>query len=403
MPSPRDYSVGTRAALVSLAHGVCYFPGCEEPVIKFVQGEPYVNYEIAHIRDARPGNRFDDTMKDDERRAFANLVLLCKAHHDLIDNRHPERFSVADIERWKHAREGDVGEALRKLGPITQDELEEALREAVTVIISDSTVPLGGQGGSAPGAGGGGGGVIGSGSGGPGGPGGDTYILGGTPGSAPGAGGGGAGAVGPGAAGGEGGGGGEHVKKAIDVKPGDVLRFNVGEGGEEEEAGGDTSIEVVGADGKVKEVIRATGGAAGRSGAAIRDANEGPAVEVTAAFLADTARIREGLIHVIAGGWSTYGVQEVPAPVTGSFLVLVEPVVAGPRVTELLLEIVDPNGDVKGSWTAQVELDDPDRPLRIPLILHFSVEAATVGMWRARVLSGGVELAAVPFRLLEST
>ena len=58
----------------------------------FIDDEPYINYQIAHIRDAMPGNRYDPAMTNDERRAFQNLILLCKPHHELVDSRHPDRL-----------------------------------------------------------------------------------------------------------------------------------------------------------------------------------------------------------------------------------------------------------------------------------------------------------------------
>jgi len=55
VPGPRDYSAGARAALVALANGKCYFPDCLTPIVVFLEDEPFVNFEIAHIRDANPG------------------------------------------------------------------------------------------------------------------------------------------------------------------------------------------------------------------------------------------------------------------------------------------------------------------------------------------------------------
>lgn len=105
MARPRSYSSGTRAALALLSNGSCYYPGCSKPTIEFLDGEPFVACQIAHIRDARPGNRFDPEMSDDDRRSFQNLILLCKPHHTLVDKSHPERFSTADLGRWKFAKE----------------------------------------------------------------------------------------------------------------------------------------------------------------------------------------------------------------------------------------------------------------------------------------------------------
>ena len=131
MSGPRDYSAGTRAALAALSKGTCYYPSCKTQILEFIDGEPFVNYEIAHIRDAKPGNRYDPTMTDDGRRAFANLVLLCKPHHTLVDKTHPDRFSVEDLQQWKADREGTGIEALKGLRGLTEERLEELIIETV--------------------------------------------------------------------------------------------------------------------------------------------------------------------------------------------------------------------------------------------------------------------------------
>jgi hypothetical protein len=106
MSGPRAYTPGTRAALIAFSHGVCYFPGCETPVVAFVGKDPLLNVEIAHIRDARVGNRFDDSMTDDERRAFSNLILLCRVHHVIVDKTRASDYPIERLQQWKTEREG---------------------------------------------------------------------------------------------------------------------------------------------------------------------------------------------------------------------------------------------------------------------------------------------------------
>jgi hypothetical protein len=250
--------------------------------------------------------------------------------------------------------------------------------------------------------------VIGSGVGGPGGQGGDTFNLDGTPGTAPGAGGGGGGAVGPNAVGGEGGGGGECVSGIIDVDGATALRVYVSkgsEGGEEGEdgyAGDDSWVEVVRPDGSAHEVLRAKGGVAGRSGA-VRDDQEGPALRITSAFLADAAQVRDGLMFVLGGGWDCFTVPELPGTLGGALVIVAEPVVDGSRPTELLFEVIDADGQPRGSVRLPVNVDGTDRPLRLTRIFHFGgIEVSAVGIWRVAVRSGGVELASVPFRVAVS-
>lgn len=55
MSGPRAYSAGTRAALAYLSRGACYNPDCgrRQPIIEWRGDDPYIDYQIAHIRDAK--------------------------------------------------------------------------------------------------------------------------------------------------------------------------------------------------------------------------------------------------------------------------------------------------------------------------------------------------------------
>ncbi|WP_139978388.1 hypothetical protein [Nocardioides litoris] len=142
MPGPRAYSAGTRAALAALSRARCYYPACEVQVIRFIGDEPFIDYQIAHIRDANPGVRYVEDMTDDQRRSFANLILLCKPHHELVDKRHPERYSIPDLEGWKQSREGAGRTALEEIGPISETGLEELLQQSIAEVQDRVTLAL---------------------------------------------------------------------------------------------------------------------------------------------------------------------------------------------------------------------------------------------------------------------
>lgn len=119
-----------------LSAGRCYFPGCPVPILRFVDDpsrgiapEPHIDYQIAHIRDAKVGNRHDPTMTDSERAAFSNLILLCKPHHDVVDKTQPDLYSTVDLELWKVARERKQRSALANLGAVDEEELASLLEE----------------------------------------------------------------------------------------------------------------------------------------------------------------------------------------------------------------------------------------------------------------------------------
>ena len=59
-------------------------------------------------------------MTDDERRAFANLILLCKPCHTLVDKARPADYSVERLEAWKRQREGGAGRTWPRWAPSTR-------------------------------------------------------------------------------------------------------------------------------------------------------------------------------------------------------------------------------------------------------------------------------------------
>ncbi|MGW0314005.1 HNH endonuclease signature motif containing protein [Streptomyces flavidovirens] len=131
MGEARKYTSGTHAALMSLCRGFCYWPGCEEPVTKFVDGEHILNLEIAHIRAISPGGkRFDPALSLDEKNAFSNLLLLCKVHHVRVDGQDSEQYAVDVLEEWKERRESEGMAPLLELRGLTEDRLRELVTES---------------------------------------------------------------------------------------------------------------------------------------------------------------------------------------------------------------------------------------------------------------------------------
>lgn len=382
---PRDYSSGTRAALAALSMGKCYYPGCDQPVVVFIDGEPFINYQIAHIRDANVGNRFDDTMTVDQRRAFANLLLLCKPHHELVDKRHPESYSSEVLTEWKDQREHGV--PLDSTADVVEDDLETLLVQGATLVATNSEINLGGGGGSAPGAGGGGGGAIGEAAvGGRGGDGGNTYNLDGQPGAAPGAGGGGGGAVGPLAAGGEGGEGGEIVTAVVDLTDIAGARITVGSGGVggvngEGSPGDDTVVEFVREDGSIAQTLRARGG---RSGAPGRPPVT--PVRIVGTMLCSSAECRDGLLYVLGGAWEHYEVAELPATIVGFLAITIE--ASKPGVGEFLIRFSDPSREVLAS-PMEVELAGESPIQHANVVVPFAVSADEAGRWEVAVEGPG--------------
>ncbi|SKB02739.1 hypothetical protein SAMN06295879_3574 [Agreia bicolorata] len=139
---PRDYSSGTEKALFRLSSGTCYFPDCTTPIIRTIEGHPVVEVEIAHIRGANKNSaRFDPSMDDAERSAFANLILLCTVHHKLVDRISPEKYPVEVLRSWKVLNEAAEGiEALRQ--DVTAANFEALLERIAGSLTLKRTVEL---------------------------------------------------------------------------------------------------------------------------------------------------------------------------------------------------------------------------------------------------------------------
>jgi hypothetical protein len=129
---PRKYTAGTRAALLVLAQGGCYWPDCGRPLVVWIENEPVGDFHIAHIHGAnRNSARYDDSMTDEQRSHFDNLLLLCKPHHDMVDRLHPTDYSVETLTKWKLDREGPGRAALSGLTQVTEERLQEIIAEVL--------------------------------------------------------------------------------------------------------------------------------------------------------------------------------------------------------------------------------------------------------------------------------
>ncbi|MFJ6438607.1 hypothetical protein [Streptomyces sp. NPDC091416] len=143
MGEARKYTSGTHAALMSLCRGFCYWPGCEEPVTRFVDGEHILNLEIAHIRAVSSGGkRFDPEFSLDEKNAFSNLLLLCKVHHVRVDGHGSEQYAVELLETWKEQRESEGMAPLLELRGLTEERLRELVSESFASFQDETRVAL---------------------------------------------------------------------------------------------------------------------------------------------------------------------------------------------------------------------------------------------------------------------
>ena len=131
--SGRSYFSGVEKALFLLSRGRCYEPTCQTPVLRLINGEPIVNVHIAHIcpHDDN-GPRCVSGLSKEERRSFRNLILLCMAHHTVVDaRRHEADYPEAVLLKWKSEREGEFGTALTSIDNLTEEKLQVMMAAAV--------------------------------------------------------------------------------------------------------------------------------------------------------------------------------------------------------------------------------------------------------------------------------
>jgi hypothetical protein len=93
----------TAKRLFAVSGNECAFPKCTTPLVDAPSGK--VTGRICHIKARRPGGpRYDDLQSDTDRDGFANLILLCGLHHDVIDA-DEESYTVVRLYRMKSVHE----------------------------------------------------------------------------------------------------------------------------------------------------------------------------------------------------------------------------------------------------------------------------------------------------------
>lgn len=138
MTETRSYTEGVKAALHIMSGGGCYRPNCGQPAVRFWDGIPQKNLDIAHIHgfDAK-GPRFRE-MPVSKRNAFDNLILLCGTCHKRVDG-DEEQYTVDVLKQWKTERESKPLGSLAGLQDLDKAKMEEMLDKAVGEIRHEMT------------------------------------------------------------------------------------------------------------------------------------------------------------------------------------------------------------------------------------------------------------------------
>jgi hypothetical protein len=116
----------TLKRLFAYSGNQCARPGCRNYLVD--DGGTMLG-KVAHIHAAgRKGPRFDRDMSNEVRRHFNNLLVLCGACHDIIDDKAREAdFPAALIVQWKASHEARFQRAEREL----VNRYRDATRDAV--------------------------------------------------------------------------------------------------------------------------------------------------------------------------------------------------------------------------------------------------------------------------------
>lgn len=309
----------------------CAAPGCAEPLYRFVEelGKPALNSTVAHIKAASPeGPRFDVNMSPEDNRAGPNLILLCRFHSALIDDKASD-FPVELLQEWKR------GQLAQGSGvEISDEQAEEVISVSITNEISMQARVI-----NVGGSHGGGGGAIGAGA--VGGPGGDNIVLK-LDGRAP------------------GGGGGALVGGG--KTPPDARRAKEGVGYSDATDGGDTSMRDQ--DGNV--LAFAPGGAAAGSPYEMRRVSDG--LKISTFMLCSSIHIRDGMMFMLEGSWQSISVLNMP------------------HASRLVIAMVVEAGGVEaGHYTIRISAHDPDgKPcgeVKFPVVIEEPGDILRITRW----------------------
>jgi hypothetical protein len=119
-------TTATIKQLFAVSGNRCAFPGCNLPLVD--AGSSTVLGEICHIKARSPdGPRYDPAQAEEERHAFGNLLLLCPAHHKIVDD-NPGEYTVEWLLETKTQHEAQTGG-----GPDLTDEVAHRLERQLEI------------------------------------------------------------------------------------------------------------------------------------------------------------------------------------------------------------------------------------------------------------------------------
>jgi hypothetical protein len=147
------FTEATLKRLFALSGNVCAFPNCTYALVDPTIPSRVLG-EICHIEGENDGSaRWRRDQSEQERNAFANLILMCGHHHSVIDA-DPATWTVASLVDLKERHESDHS------GKLSREDVEALLAALVNKLTKGGSIYLsgadvraghgvGGEGGSA--------------------------------------------------------------------------------------------------------------------------------------------------------------------------------------------------------------------------------------------------------------
>lgn len=108
----RNYTALTLKQLFLTSGHYCAFPDCSSSIVEFTETGPVILGEIAHIEGSSDvGPRPNPALSATARDSYANLIILCAHHHNLVD-KIDSSYPVETLKEWKRAAEQATTEKL---------------------------------------------------------------------------------------------------------------------------------------------------------------------------------------------------------------------------------------------------------------------------------------------------
>lgn len=95
----RSYTVLTLKRLFGLSGNRCAFPECQVELVNQISTNPSNICHIAALNEGGP--RFNARLDPSERNDYSNLILLCRNHHSIIDEKDSAGNTAYSVEQLK--------------------------------------------------------------------------------------------------------------------------------------------------------------------------------------------------------------------------------------------------------------------------------------------------------------